>query len=460
MTPYDLIVIGGGSGGVRAARIAANHGARVALVEAHRMGGTCVIRGCVPKKLMVYASRFAQEFEEAAGYGWSVPPVQFDWATLKTRRDAEVARLEGLYRGNLERAGVTLFDGHAELLNGHTVQVSHGPGSEPTRLEARRVLLATGAQPSSGPAIEGQELAIDSNGFFDLPALPRRVVVQGAGYIALELACVLQRLGAEVTVVVRGQHILRGFDHELRDHLAQEIAASGVQFVYGHHVSAIRRADDGSLQVQLNHSVQAQADCVLRAVGRTPNTQGLGLQAAGVELDGSGAIKVDAHSQTSVPHIHAVGDVTNRVNLTPMAIREGHAYADQVFGNKPTTVDHSRVPTAVFTTPEAGTVGLTEEQAVVLHPRLDVYRALFRPMKATLSGHAGKMLLKLLVDRDTDRVLGFHGVGPDTGEMAQLMGVVLQLGATKTAMDATLAVHPTAAEELVTMRTPAVQHGL
>ncbi len=460
MNTFDLVVIGGGSGGVRAARIAANHGARVALVEAYRLGGTCVIRGCVPKKLMVYASRFAQEFEEAAGYGWAVGPARFDWATLKTRRDAEVTRLEGLYRGNLERAGVVLFEGHAQLLDSHTVQVSGAPGKPALQLAARRVLLATGAQPSPGPAIEGHDLAIDSNGFFDLPALPRRVVVQGAGYIALELACVLQRLGAEVSVVVRGPHILRGFDHELRNHLAAEIAASGVQFIHHHHVSAIHRASSGALQVQLNGGQQLETDCVLRALGRTPNTHGLGLQAAGVERDGNGAIKVDAHSQTSVPHIHAVGDVTNRVNLTPMAIREGHAYADAVFGHKPTAVDHTLVPTAVFTTPEAGTVGLTEEQALQQHPRLDVYRALFRPMKATLSGHSGKMLLKLLVDRDTDRVLGFHGVGPDTGEMAQLMGVVLRLGATKTAMDATLAVHPTAAEELVTMRTPAVQHGL
>jgi glutathione reductase (NADPH) len=454
MEQFDLIVIGGGSGGVRAARIAASHGASVALAEEFRMGGTCVIRGCVPKKLMVYASRFAQEFEEAAGFGWTLDKPQLEWSTLKTRRDAEVARLEGVYRSNLQNAGVHILEGRATLVDRQTVALSNGQ-----RFQAKHILIATGAQPEAGAAIPGHDLAIDSNGFFDLQAMPRRVVVQGAGYIALELASVLHLLGAEVTVVARGQQILRGFDEEMRQHLAAEMARSGLQFRFGREVHAIARSGD-ALAVQLDNGDTLVANCVLRALGRRPNSQGLGLEALGIALDSKGAISVDDFSQTTVPGIYAVGDVTNRVNLTPMAIREGHAFADSVFGSKPRRVDHTLVPTAVFTTPEAGVVGLTEEQALKSHPRLDVYRANFRPLKATLSDHPGRMLLKLLVDRDTDLVLGFHAVGPDTGEMAQLMGVALQLKATKAAVDATLAVHPTAAEELVTMRTPTVRHNL
>jgi len=454
MSEFDLVVIGGGSGGVRAARIAAGHGARVALIEEYRLGGTCVIRGCVPKKLMVYASRFAQEFDEAAGYGWTLGERHFDWATLKTRRDAEVTRLEGIYRSNLLASGVQLFDGRARLQDRNTVVLADG-----RTLQGNHILIATGAAPTRGPAIQGHELAIDSNGFFDLEALPKRVVVQGAGYIALELACVLQRLGADVRVVVRGDQILRGFDNGVRAHLTHELLESGLRFDFNCHITGIAKADDGLL-VELDQGKAVAADCVLRALGRMPNSHGLGLEALGIELDAHGAVPVDAFSQTTVPNIYAVGDVTNRVNLTPMAIREGHAFADTVFGNTPRSVDHRLVPTAVFTTPELGVVGMTEEAALLEHPRLDVYQASFRPMKATLSGHTGKMLLKLLVDRDTDRVLGFHGVGPDTGEMAQLVGVALQLKATKSALDATLAVHPTAAEELVTMRKPAVQHGL
>lgn len=454
MSEFDLVVVGGGSGGVRAARIAASHGARVALVEEYRLGGTCVIRGCVPKKLMVYASRFAQEFEEAGGYGWALGKAHFDWATLKTRRDTEVARLEGIYRNNLLAAGVEIFAGRAQLQDPHTVGLPDG-----TELRASHILIATGSVPAGATAISGKELSIDSNGFFDLQALPRRVVVQGAGYIALELACVLQRLGASVHVVVRGDHILRGFDDDVRNHLRHELLESGLTFDFGRSIAAITQTGDG-LKVELDQGEAVIADCVLRALGRRPNTHGLGLEALGIALDAHGAIPVNAFSQTVVPHIHAVGDVTNRVNLTPMAIREGHAFADTVFGGMPRAVDHTLVPTAVFTTPELGVVGLTEQAALQQYPRLDVYKTTFRPMKATLSGHVGRVLFKLLVDRDTDRVLGFHGVGPDTGEMAQLMGVALQLKATKAALDATLAVHPTAAEELVTLRKPTIQHGL
>jgi glutathione reductase (NADPH) len=452
MQQFDLIVVGGGSGGVRAARIAAGHGASVALLEEYRMGGTCVIRGCVPKKLMVYASRFAQELEEARGFGWSVGASHFDWPTLKANRDHEVARLEAIYRSNLLSAGVTLFDSRGVLQDAHTVRLADG-----RTLHGDTLLIATGAQPDAGPELPGADLAIDSNGFFALEQLPRRVVVQGAGYIALELACVLRLLGAEVQVVLRGAQILRGFDDELRAHLACELAATGLQFHYGRQLAGIARSPDG-LQVTLDNGQTLEADCVLRAVGRTPHTRGLGLEAVGVLLDAQGAVQVDAASRTSVPHIYAVGDVTNRVNLTPMAIREGHAFADTVFGKTPRTVEHRLIPSAVFTTPEAGVVGLTEEQALQSHPHLDVYRTTFRPMKATLSGHGGRIFMKLLVDRDTDRVLGFHMVGPDSGELAQLVGVTLQLAATKSAFDATLAVHPTAAEELVTMRAPAVRH--
>lgn len=453
---FDLVVIGGGSGGVRAARIAAGHGARVALVEEYRMGGTCVIRGCVPKKLMVYASRFAQEFAEGAGFGWTVGTPTFDWPTLKARRDQEVARLEAVYRNNLQAASVTTFDSRAVLQDAHTVRLSDG-----RLLQAGNLLIATGAQPQAGPAIPGAELAIDSNGFFDLEHLPRRVLVQGAGYIALELACVLRLLGAEVTVVLRGAQILRGFDDELCVHLQQELATSGITFLFGRQLASLERvAANGALQATLDDGQTLQADCVLRAVGRAPNSAGLGLEAAGVRLDAHGAVQVDEQSRSSVAHIHAVGDVTNRVNLTPMAIREGHAYADTVFGKQPRLVDHRLIPSAVFTTPEAGVVGLTEAQALQQHPHLDVYKTSFRPMKSTLSGHGARIFMKLLVDRDTDRVVGFHMVGPDSGELVQLVGVTLQLGATKAAFDATLAVHPTAAEELVTMRKPAVRHNL
>ncbi len=459
MAQFDLIVIGGGSGGVRAARIAAGHGAKVALIEEYRLGGTCVIRGCVPKKLMVYASRFAQEFEEAAGFGWTVGSTSFNWATLKANRDREVARLEQIYRNNLLSAGVTVFASRAQLHSPHSVLLADG-----SVLHAAHILIATGSTPDPGPAIPGQSLAIDSNGFFELEALPQQVVVQGAGYIALELACVLKRLGSEVTVVVRGEQILRGFDDELRSHLAQELGEVGIRLCFGRQISAIEKnappAGTAGLTVTLDNGEQLPADCVLRGVGRKPNTWGLGLEHMGIATDAAGAIQVDGHSRTSVPSVYAVGDVTNRVNLTPMAIREGHAFADTVFGKQPRAVDHSLVPSAVFTTPEAGAVGLTEAQAVQMYSKVDVYRSVFRPMRATLSGHSSKVFLKLLVDRETDKVLGFHGVGPDTGEMAQLVGITLQLGATKAAFDATLAVHPTAAEELVTMRAPAHRHNL
>ncbi len=451
---YDLLVIGGGSGGVRAARIAAGYGAKVALIEEYRLGGTCVIRGCVPKKLMVYASRFAIEFEESRGYGWTMEAPRFNWATLAKNRDQEVDRLEKIYRGNLEKSGVDIFEGHARLLDANTAVIN-----EQRKISAKTILIATGAQPVTDTLIPGHELCIDSNDFFKLPTQPKRVVVQGSGYIALELACVLQHLGSEVHLVYRSDLVLRGFDEELRHQLNEELKLSGMTL---HHRQVITRVTKGAqgLEVNLENGTCLEADVVLKAIGRKPNTEDLGLEEAGIELNDQGAIAVNEWSQTNLPNVYAVGDVTNRVNLTPMAIREGHAFADNVFGGKAITVNHSLVPTAVFTTPELGTVGLTEEQALAIHPRLDVYKSSFRPLKATVSGHASRTFFKLLVNRDNDEIVGFHSIGPDTGEMSQLIGIALQMKATKAAFDATLAVHPTAAEELVTMRSPSIQHGL
>jgi glutathione reductase (NADPH) len=457
----DLFVIGGGSGGVRAARVAAQHGARVALAEEYRLGGTCVIRGCVPKKLMVMASRFAQGFREAGGFGWALPaaPV-FDWAVLKRQVDAEVLRLEGVYRTTLERAGVQVHDERAVLDDAHTVRlVSSGE-----RLRARHVLVATGAAPEAAPDFPGADLASTSNDLFQWPAQPRRVVVQGAGYIALEFACMLNRLGSDVTVVLRRDRILRGFDDDIRVHLQSQLAAQGIHFETQASISAIARRGAG-LVVTLAGGQPIEADAVLSALGRRPNAQGLGLEAAGVALDDRGAIKVTIDGRTNVAHIHAVGDVTDRVQLTPAAIREGQVYADHVFGSIDALPlshlgEHGIVPSAVFTTPEVGSAGLTEAEALARHADVDLYIATFRPMKATLAGGDERTLMKLVVHRSTDRVLGCHIVGADAAEMIQLVGVALTLGARKADLDATLAVHPTAAEELVTMRSPTRRHGL
>ncbi len=449
---FDLIVVGGGSGGVRAARIAAGYGAKVVLIERYRLGGTCVIRGCVPKKLMVYASRFAQEFEEAAGYGWNVGPVSFDWPTLKANRDREIARLEEIYRGLLERSGVEVVQGDARLIDPHTVVV----GAE--HYQARHILIATGSHPVTPPEISGREHILDSNDFFEMEQLPASILIQGAGYIAMELGCVLQKLGSQVQIVFRGDQVLRGFDHDVQQHVTREVRASGLELRPGLTVKAIEPQATAGFKVTLSDDSTVYVEKVLHALGREPSTKGLGLEELGVNLTPTGAVAVNDYSQTNIESIWAVGDVTNRVTLTPAAIREGHAFADHVFGGMDKPIRHGLIPTAVFTTPEIGTVGLTELQALQHHPQLDVYRTDFKPIKATLSGHTGRVMYKLLVDRSNDRVVGFHAVGGDASELAQLVGVAMQMGARKQDFDATLAIHPTAAEELVTLRTPTQRH--
>ena len=449
----DLFVIGAGSGGVRAARIAAGHGAKVAVAEEFRVGGTCVIRGCVPKKLLVYASRFGHEFEDAAGYGWTVPQPSFDWPTLIANKDREILRLETIYIANLQNARVAIEKSRAVLEDAHTVRLTESGET----VQARTILVATGGAPYAGERIPGIEHAISSNEALHLPALPRHILIQGGGYIAVEFACIFAGLGAQVTLVYRGSNILRGFDDEVREHLRDEMMARGIDIRCGHTVTRIAKLDE-VYSVTLSNGDNIMVDKVMFAVGRRPNTQGLGLEKVGVTLAENGAVKVDALSQSSVPHIYAVGDVTDRINLTPVAIREGHAFADTVFGGRPTRVDHGDVPTAVFSEPEVGVIGLTEAQARETFDRVVVYRSAFRPMKVTLTGRQTRALLKLIVDGVTDRVVGCHVVGPDAGELIQIVGIAVKMRATKADFDATMAVHPTAAEELVTMRTPSAIH--
>ncbi len=442
----DLFVIGGGSGGVRAARIAAEHGARVMVAEEYRLGGTCVIRGCVPKKLLVYASRFRGEFEEAAGYGWTVLQTSFDWATLIANKDREIARLEAAYGATLNKAGVKVAKSRAVLVDPHTVQLASGE-----RVRAAYVLIATGGTPSYGDPIPGIENAISSNEAFHLPELPRSVLVQGGGYIAVEFAGIFAGLGSHVTLVYRGENILRGFDDDVRQHLRVELEAHGIKVLTGCKVAAIENAG-GHYSVQLSSGNCIAADSVMFATGRYPNVSKLGLAEAGVETAKDGSIAVDDYSRTTAPNIYAVGDVTNRINLTPVAIREGHAFADTVFGGMATAVDHTNVPTAVFSEPEVGTVGLTETQARARLARTDIYKAVFKPLKATLSGRDTMVLMKLVVDGLSDRVVGCHVVGEGAAEMAQVAAIAVRMGIKKADFDATIALHPTAAEELVTMR--------
>ena len=445
-TDFDLFVIGGGSGGVRAARIAAGYGAKVAIAERDRFGGTCVIRGCVPKKLFVYASRFSDEFEDARGFGWTVGERSFDWSTLAANKDREITRIEGVYEGNLKLKGVTTLKARAMLDGPGRVKLGDG-----TRITAKTILIATGGQPSRYADIPGVDNVAVSDDIFELATLPRRIVVCGGGYIAVEFASIFAGLGVETTLMHRGDKVLRGFDEELRDGLMEAMAARGIRLMMNEALVGVA-ACPGGYNLALRSGGEMETDLVLSAIGREPCTRDLGLESAGVKTGPKGEIVVDAYSETSVPGIYAVGDVTNRVNLTPVAIREGHAFADTVFGGRPVKVDHAIVPTGVFTTPEIGTVGLSEDRARAEGYEIDLYKARFRPLKNIVSGRDERTLMKLVVDAETDRVLGCHVLGPDAAEIVQMAGVAITMGASKADFDRTIALHPSAAEELVTMR--------
>ncbi len=441
---YDLFVIGAGSGGVRASRMSAGYGARVAIAEDYRVGGTCVIRGCVPKKLLSYAAHFHEDFEDARGFGWTVAPPQFSWPRLIANKDREIARLEAIYIKLLQGSGVELMQGRAQVLDAHTVSVGE------KRFSAAHILLATGGWPLK-PAIPGAELAITSNEAFELPELPQRVLVVGGGYIAVEFAGIFKGLGSQVTLSYRGEEILRGFDADVRRHLHEEMEKKGVRILLHHEVSAITRAG-GALEVACADGTRLTVDAVMFATGRKPNTAGLGLEGAGVRLDAGGGVLVDAHSHTSVASIHAVGDVTNRIALTPVAIREGAALAATLFNNTPTAVDHNDIPTAVFSQPPVGTVGDSESVALKKYAELDVYKSSFRALKHTLSGREERTLMKLIVDAASQRVVGAHMVGADAPEIIQGIGIAVRAGLTKSQFDATVGIHPTAAEEFVTLK--------
>jgi len=444
---YDLFVIGAGSGGVRAARIAAGFGARVAVAEADRPGGTCVIRGCVPKKLLVYAARFREEIEDAAAYGWSADAT-FSWPTLIANKDREIARLEDIYRTLLKSAGASLYEGRATLVDSHTIEIAT------RRYTARHVLIATGGRPVR-PDIPGAGLAITSDEAFQLAELPCRVLIVGGGYVGVEFGGIFHGLGAHVAIAYRGEQILRGFDDDVRHHLHDELVRKGLDVRLHCDLRGIERRADGSLAATLatgGTPQQLEVDAVMFATGRQPVTAGLGLEAAGVQLDANGAVIVDEYSRSSVPSIHAVGDVTNRVALTPVAIREGAAVATTLFGGQRVAMDHRDVPHAVFSQPPVGTVGLSEAAAAAAYESVDVYTATFRPLKNTLSGRNERTLVKLVIDAATQRVVGAHMVGPDAPEIIQGVAIAVKAGLTKEQFDATVAVHPTAAEEFVTLR--------
>ncbi len=445
---YDLFTIGAGSGGVRASRIAAGFGAKVAVAEEFRVGGTCVIRGCVPKKLFVYASEFSKTFKAAKGYGWEVGETSFDWQALIANKDAEIDRLEGIYGRNLGNSYVETIYSKAIIKDKHTIHLVN----EGRDVTAKYILIATGATPFM-PAIDGIEHAISSNEAFDLKNLPNDIVVVGGGYIAVEFAGIFNGLGVNTHLLYRGKKILRGFDQDLQDGLMSELTLAGLDVQLMTDITKIEKLDDGLL-LHLTNGETLKTDAVMYATGRVPHVLGLGLQKLGIEQGKKGEILVTAQSQTSVDNIYAVGDVTDRANLTPVAIREGNAVAETLFNNNPMAVDHSLIPTAVFSQPEIGTIGLTETEARKQYEKIDVYISNFRPMKNILAGSDSKMLMKLIVDRNSDKMLGVHIMGPDAGEMIQLIGITMRMGATKADFDATMAVHPTASEEMVTMKVP------
>jgi glutathione reductase (NADPH) len=449
---YDLFVIGGGSGGVRAARMAAQAGARVALAEEWRMGGTCVIRGCIPKKLFVYASQFRENILDSKGYGWDFGDCTFDWPTLIANKDREIARLEGLYTTNVEKAGVKIFHDRAVFEDGHTLHLLNSG----QKVTAATILIATGNRPTremgTSHVIPGGELCITSDEAFHLPALPKRILIAGGGYIALEFAHIFHGLGAKVSLVYRGEKPLRGFDDCLRDALCQSMKSRGIEVLLGCEFTKVEKQGD-HLHAETNKGAIIECDQIMLAIGRQPNTMALHVEKAGVELGKRGEVKVDDYSRTSNPHIYAVGDVTDRLQLTPVAIHEAMCFVETAFKNNPTKPDHIHVPSAVFTTPEIATIGLSEEKALLKGHSVDIYKSTFHPLLHTLGGRAVRTLMKLVVDAKTRKVLGCHIFGDHASEIVQVVAVALRMGATKEDFDSTIALHPTAAEELVTMRT-------
>ena len=444
---FDLFVIGAGSGGVRAARIAAGHGARVGICESSRVGGTCVIRGCVPKKLLSYAAHFAEEFEDAAGYGWEVGETRFSWSRLIENKDREIDRLNQVYLRLLADSGVALYPVHGKLLDSHQVQLGEDIVS------ADRILIATGGRPWK-LEIPGAEHSITSDDAFHLDSLPERVIVVGGGFIACEFAGIFNGLGSEVVLVYRGEQILRGFDQDVRDTLAAEMQKKGIEIRLNINVTELIRHSDGQITAKLDDGSELQADTVMFATGRVPNVEGLGLRDAGVHALPGGVIPVDEFSRTNLSNVYAVGDVTNRVNLTPVALMEGHAFADSEFGGNPRPVNHRFIPSAVFSHPPVATVGFSEREAQVHYGELEVYMSIFTPLKHTLSGRKEKTMMKLLVQKSSGKVVGLHMVGMDAPEIVQGFAVALKSGLTKQQFDQTIGIHPTAAEELVTMRVP------
>ncbi|MGH7824825.1 MAG: glutathione-disulfide reductase [Candidatus Binatia bacterium] len=442
---FDLFTIGGGSGGVRASRLSAAYGARVALAEDRYLGGTCVNVGCIPKKLLVYASHFSEEFEDAAGFGWTVGERKVDWARLIANKDQEIARLNGVYRKLLQDSGVTIIDGRAQIVDPHTVVVNGGTYT------AKYILVAVGSWPIV-PEIPGWEHAITSNEAFYLPALPRRVIIVGGGYIGVEFAGIFHGLGAEVTQIYRGSLFLRGFDDDCREALAAEMRKRGIDLRFNADIQRIEKTGAG-LRATLADGARLDADQILYAIGRLPNTHSLGLENAGVRLEKNGAVWVDDYSKTNVDAICAIGDCTYRIMLTPVAIAEGQALAETLFNNNPMRPNYINVPSVVFSTPNLGAVGLTELEARALHTNIEVYKTNFRPLKHTLSGRDERTMMKIIVDQATDKVVGCHMVGPDAGEIIQGLAIAMNCGATKAQFDATIGIHPTAAEEFVTMRT-------
>jgi len=441
---YDLFVIGAGSGGVRAARMASGHGVRVAIAEERYLGGTCINVGCVPKKLFVYASQFQDQFDTAAGFGWTVGQSTFNWSSLIANKNQEIERLHAVYNNLLQKAGVRIITGRASLLDAHTVVV------DGTEYSAERILIATGGWPSV-PDLPGKQHTVTSNEMFFLDQLPKRIIIVGGGYIAVEFASILHGLGVNTTICHRGHKLLRGFDEDIRDFLGHEMTWKGIKLLFNTDIEAIESAGD-CFAARLIDGSKVSTDLVMYATGRTPNSTGFGLEALGIELDDEGAIKVNDDYQTNVPSIYALGDVTNRVNLTPVAIAEGMSLVNKLYANQPKPVDYDNIPTAVFCQPNIGTVGLTEAQAREKYPDIDIYKTSFTPMKNTLSGMDERTLMKMIVVRSTDRVVGMHMVGPDAPEIIQGMAVAIRAGATKAVFDSTIGVHPTAAEEFVTLR--------